>query len=189
MTRAPELATDRVILRGWREGDLAPMAEMNADPEVMRFLGPVLDRQGSDLIVGRFLQKWAEEPRFGWWAAEDRGSGAFLGFVGLNRPDFEEPPAPCVEIGWRLARAAWGRGLATEAARACLAHGFETVGLAEVVAFTVPENRRSRRVMERLGMARDPSGNFEHPLVPAGSPLRPHVLYRLTRRDWEDRRG
>ncbi len=157
---------------------------MNADPEVMVHLGGPCPRAESDLIVGRFLEKWAEEPRFGWWALEGRADGAFLGFVGLSRPDFDAPPAPCVEIGWRLVRDAWGRGIATEAARACLAHGFATVGLAEVLSFTVPANRRSRRVMERLGMLRDAEGDFDHPLVPEGSPLRHHLLYRLSRSAW-----
>jgi ribosomal-protein-alanine N-acetyltransferase len=186
----PPLETARLRLRGWREADLAPLAAMNADAEVMRHLGGPIGRRESDLILGRFLEKWAEEPRFGWWAVERRADGAFAGFVGLGCPDFEGPPAPCVEIGWRLARGMWGQGLATEAAQACLRHGFRTVGLPEILSFTVPANAASRRVMERLGMRRDAAADFDHPLVAAGSPLRRHVLYRIGRRDWEAaRRG
>lgn len=177
--------TPRLLLRGWEERDLAPFAAMNADPEVMRHLGGPIGARASDLIVGRFLEKWAEEPRFGWWAVERAGDGAFLGFVGLGRPDFATPPAPCVEIGWRLARGAWGRGFATEAARACLAHGFGSVGLAEVVGFTTTANLRSQAVMARLGLARCEGGDFDHPLVAPGSPHRRHRLYRIRREEWE----
>jgi len=180
----PALETARLTLRGWEKHDLAPIAALNADPEVMAHIGPCMKMRQSDLLVGRFLQKWQEEPRFGWWAVEERGSGATLGFVGLNRPDFEMPCGPVVEIGWRLARAVWGKGYASEAARACLAHGFETVGLTEIVSFTVPANTRSRAVMERIGMRRDPEGDFDHPMVPQGSPLRRHVLYRIRRETW-----
>jgi len=180
----PELVTERLVLRGWREADLAGMAAINADPEVMTHLGPLMTPAESDMMVGRFLQKWLEEPRFGWWAAERRDSGALIGFVGLNRPDFTLPAGECVEIGWRLARAAWGHGYATEAARACLDHGFGAAGLEEIVSFTVPANTRSRRVMERLGLRRDEGGDFDHPMVPVGSALRRHLLYRLAREDW-----
>lgn len=175
----PELSTDRLMLRAWREADLAPFAAMNADPEVTRYLRSPLSRRESDMLVGRFLEKWQEEPSFGWWAVDD--AAGFIGFVGLNRPDFTSPPAPCVEIGWRLARHAWGKGYASEAARACLSHGFGTVGLDEILSFTVPANLRSRRVMERIGLLRDPDGDFDHPLIDDGSPLRRHVLYRKAR--------
>lgn len=183
----PVLETERVLLRGWSETDLAPLARINADAEVMAHLGPLMTRAQSDLMVGRFLQKWAEEPRFGFWAAEDKATGRLMGFVGLNRPDFAMPIGPCVEIGWRLGRAFWGRGLAHEAAAAALAHGFGRVGLPEIVAFTVPENRRSRALMVRIGMRRDEGGDFEHPMVPEGSPLRAHLLYRIARSAWEAR--
>jgi len=179
----PVLETPRARLRGWHEEDLASFAAMNADPEVMRHLGGPMTRARSDLMIGRFLEKWIEEPAFGWWAVEVEGWG-FAGFVGLNRPDFDQPPAPCVEIGWRLARGVWGRGLATEAAAACLDQGFGTVGLEEIVSFTTHANDRSQAVMGRLGMTRDPDGDFEHPLVPEGDPNRPHVLYRIRRAEW-----
>jgi RimJ/RimL family protein N-acetyltransferase len=108
-----------------------------------------------------------------------RESEEFIGFAGLAVPEFEAHFTPAVEIGWRLARSAWGKGYATEAARAALDFGFEEVGLAEVVSFTVPANRRSRAVMERIGMSRDPQDDFDHPGLPVGHPQRPHVLYRL----------
>ena len=127
----------------------------------------------------------AEIARQGWglWALELRASGAFIGFVGLRAPTFQALFTPCIEIGWRLERASWGKGLATEAGLECLRFAFETLGLREVVSFTVPENRRSRAVMERLGMLRDPDGDFDHPHLPAGHPLRRHVLYRLRQGD------
>ncbi|MEM1346527.1 MAG: GNAT family N-acetyltransferase [Pseudomonadota bacterium] len=180
----PLLATPRLTLRAWREADLAPLAALHADPEVMQYLGAPMTRMASDVLVGRFLQKWEEEPRFGWWALEESRTHTLIGFAGLARPDFTTPPAPCVEIGWRLARTAWGRGYASEAARACLEHGFRTVGLDEILSFTVPGNTRSRAVMARIGMTHDPQGDFEHPLLPEGSPLRRHVLYRLSRDAW-----
>lgn len=182
----PEIETDRLRLRGWRPEDLAPFAEVNADPEVMRHLSGRLSRRESDLHVARFIVKWQEEPRFGWWALETR-DGTFLGMVGLAWPDFETPPAPCVEIGWRLARQAWGRGYATEAANAALAHGFGVVGLEEVLSFTVAQNRRSRAVMDRVGLTEVEAGAFDHPLVAPESQLQRHLLYRLTRAEWEAR--
>ena len=185
--RVPELATARLVLRGWRESDLAPLAEINADPEVMRHLGGPVGRTASDMLVGRFLQKWEEEPRFGWWAAEAVPERRLIGFVGLARPDFEDWPGPCVEIGWRLGRAWWGRGLATEAARACLDHAFRAVRLEEVLSFTTPANAPSQRVMARLGMARVEGGDFDHPLLRPGDPNRRHLLYRMRRDDWGPR--
>lgn len=131
-------------------------------------------------LVARIRAHWAARG-FGLWAIEAPGVAPFVGFVGLSVPRFEASFTPCVEIGWRLAAEHWGRGFATEGARAALAFGFETRGLGELVSFTVPANVRSLAVMARLGMVRDPSGDFEHPLVPAGHPLRPHVLTRIDR--------
>lgn len=183
MSDTPVLVTERLLLRQWREADLAPFAALNADPRVMEFFPRPLDRAESDALAAR-LSAFIRERGFGFWAAERKADGAFLGFVGLNAPAWTAPFTPCVEIGWRLARACWGQGYATEAARAALAFGFATLGLAEIVAFTVPGNRRSRAVMERLGMHRDPAADFEHPAVPEGHALRRHVLYRLTRSAW-----
>ena len=116
---------------------------------------------------------------FGFWALEDRASGEFVGFTGLENVAFTAPFTPAVEIAWRLAHRFWGRGYAAEAARASLAFGFEILKLPEIVSFAVLDNRRSRRVMERIGMAHDPSGDFDHPRLPAGHPLQRHAFYRL----------
>lgn len=179
MTR-PTLATARLILRSWREADLAPFAAMNADPRVMEFMGGLLDRAGSDALVARALAHF-DTQGFGLWAVEVAGGAPFIGFVGLMRPGFAAAFTPCVEVGWRLAADHWGKGYATEGARAALAFGFGQAGLAEIVSFTSVVNARSRAVMERLGMVRDPADDFDHPNLPAGHVLRPHVLYRLKR--------
>ena len=184
LIRVSELSTPRLCLRQWRASDLGPFAALNADPLVMEFMGRCLSAAESDALARR---SEAEIARQGWgfWATELRESAAFIGFVGLHVPSFEVPFTPCVEIGWRLERASWGNGFATEAARECLRFAFESLVLEEVVSFTVPVNRRSRAVMERLGMCRDAAGDFDHPRVPAGHPLRRHVLYRLRRTDWQ----
>lgn len=183
MSDTPALSTERLLLRQWREEDLAPFAALNADPRVMAFFPKPLGRAESDALAAR-LSSFIRERGFGFWAAERKADGAFLGFVGLGAPSWAAPFTPCVEIGWRLAHAHWGHGYATEAARASLAFGFATLGLGEIVAFTVPGNRRSRAVMERLGMRRDPGADFDHPAVPEGNALRRHVLYRLARSLW-----
>ncbi len=179
----PELTTERLALRGWTTADREPHAAMNADPEVMRHFPAVLDAAASDALFERVTVHWAEHG-FGLWAVERRDDGRFLGFTGLTRPSFEAHFTPAVEVGWRFARDAWGHGYATEAARAALRFGFETVGLDEIVSFTVPANERSWRVMERIGMTRDPADDFDHPRLPEHHPLRGHVLYRLGRTAW-----
>ena len=175
-----ELHTDRLMLREWRDEDLSVFAAMNADPEVMRYMPKLLSREDSE---GRFhrIREHFERHGFGLWAVEVCGAQPFVGFVGLSVPQFETLFTPCVEVGWRLSRDEWGRGYATEAARAAVQFGFDRIGLNEIVSYTVPENQRSRRVMERIGMSQDPNGDFEHPLLPEGHPLRRHVLYRLAR--------
>jgi RimJ/RimL family protein N-acetyltransferase len=170
-----QLRTERLLLRGWREADLEPFAALNADPEVMRYFPATMSRQESDALAAR-ASAWLTERGWGLWAV-DR-DGEFLGFTGLAVPRFEAHFTPAVEIGWRFARSAWGSGYATEAATAVLRFAFEELRLNEVVSFTAVENRRSRAVMERIGMVRDPAGDFEHPAVPESSQLRRHVLYR-----------
>ena len=183
----PILTTARLRLRQWREDDLAPFAALNADPQVMEFFPKVLTRAESDAVAGRIRDHFARHG-FGLWAGEAPGAADFVGFVGLAVPSFEAHFTPCVEIGWRLAREHWGHGYATEAATAALAFGFGDRALEEIVAFTVPANISSRRVMGRLGMRRLPSDDFEHPAIADGHPLRSHVLYRLRRSDWKPRR-
>lgn len=172
------LETDRLLLRPWQDSDLEPFAALNQDPEVMEFFPKRLSRQESDELVSQIQSRFL---KYGYcfWAVELKATGEFIGFLGLNVPGFEAHFTPCVEIGWRLAREHWGKGLATEGARKVLEFAFGELGLTEVVAFTVPANRRSRAVMQRLGMQRDPEEDFEHPQVEAGHQLSRHVLYRI----------
>ncbi len=177
-----ELVTPRLLLRRWRLADRAPFAALNADPVVRRYFPNTLGPGESDALADSIEAAFAEHG-FGLWAVEERGGEPFLGFVGLSvAPDdlpFVPPGERAVEIGWRLAREHHGKGYATEAARAALRDGFERVGLREVVSFTAAVNAPSIRVMERIGMTRDPDGDFDHPRVPAGSELRRHVLFRI----------
>jgi ribosomal-protein-alanine N-acetyltransferase len=173
-----ELSTERLILRRWRPEDRAPFAAMNADPRVMEHFPAPLDRAASDALVDR-IERSFDDRGYGLWALERRDDGAFLGFTGLLDVGFEAPFAPALEVGWRLDASAWGQGYASEAARASVAHAFAVVGVDEVVSFTARRNTRSMAVMERIGMRRDPAGDFDHPLIDAGHPLRPHVLYRV----------
>ncbi|WP_327285964.1 MULTISPECIES: GNAT family N-acetyltransferase [unclassified Streptomyces] len=172
-----ELRTDRLLLRPWRESDLEPWAAMNADPEVREHLGELLTRDQSDAAAA-LMQAEFDNRGFGWWALEARQTGEFIGRAGLDEVH-EDLPFEGVDIGWRLVRSAWGHGYATEAASACLAFGFEVLGLPEVVASTTITNVRSQAVMRRIGMTRDGADDFEDPSVPAG-PLRQCVLYRTT---------
>jgi RimJ/RimL family protein N-acetyltransferase len=174
------IRTDRLVLRPWTRADREPFAAMNADPRVMEYFPALLSRAESDATADR-IERHFEERGFGLWGVEVPGEASFIGYVGLMVPAFEAPFMPCVEVGWRLAQAHWGLGYATEGARAALRQGCE-LGLTEVVSMTVLANRRSRRVMEKLGMKRDPADDFDHPRLPPGSPLRRHILYRLSRR-------
>lgn len=187
MPQPHELHTERLLLRTWRDDDLEPFARMVADPEVMRYFPATQNREEAAALIERVHAHMAEHG-FGLWALERRDSGAFIGFTGLGVVGFEAafcaPDRPTIEIGWRLARAHWGQGFASEAARAALACAFEDLLLPEVVAFTVPANQPSRKVMQRIGMQRDPADDFLHPKLPEGHPLRAHVLYRLSREQW-----
>jgi RimJ/RimL family protein N-acetyltransferase len=174
--------TERLVLRDWREGDLAPFAALNADPVVMEHFPATLSREESDAFA-RHIQGNLDEWGFGLWALEVKATGAFIGFTGLTRQTFPAHFTPAVEVGWRLARDAWGQGYASEAARTALDVGFDDHGLVEVVSMTTTTNLRSQRTMQRLGMTRDPTDDFDHPKVEVGSPLRRHVLYRLTREE------
>jgi RimJ/RimL family protein N-acetyltransferase len=181
MTPLPELQTQRLRLRAWLPQDREPFARMNADPAVMEYFPALLSAEETDRLIERITEGFHSRG-FGLWALEVpglTGLASFAGFVGLSVPRFEAPFTPCVEIGWRLSRAHWGKGYATEAARAALRFGFESCRLAEIVSITAPANLRSRRVMEKLGMTRDPAEDFDHPSIPPGHPLQRHVLYRL----------
>lgn len=178
------LATPRLVLAPWTEQDLAPFAALNADPDVMRYFPKTLTAEESDALVGRLQGMWAEHG-YGLAAVRRREDDAFIGMVGIQKvlnPGF--PFAPTVEVGWRLAKAFWRQGYAREAAQAALAHGFDVLGLTEIVAFTAVSNLPSQAVMTSLGMTRNPADDFQHPLLPEDHPLSLHVLYRLKRDDF-----
>lgn len=174
-----ELASERLLLRQWLPEDLEPFAAFSADPEAMRYFPATHTREQSDALAREFARA-IDERGWGFWAVEVRDGPSFIGFVGLTEPSFDAHFTPAVEVGWRLGREHWGRGYATEAARAAVQYGFGELNLNEIVAITVPANIRSRRVMDRLGMTYDPAGDFDHPRLAEG-PLRRHVLYRLAR--------
>lgn len=184
MTAGPsELLTPRLLLRRWRTSDLAPFAALNADPEVMRWFPSTMTRAASDAFVTERI-----EPAFaegvGLWALERRDTAEFIGFAGCIWQRYEAAFTPALEVGWRLARAHWGQGFAPEAASAALDDVFARGVVTDVVSTTVVGNANSRRVMTKLGLTHDPAEDFDHPNLPADSPIRRHVLYRLSAADW-----
>ena len=183
MAELIEIETERLRLRQWIESDREPFARLNNDPQVMEFFPSILDRVVSDVIIDRAQAKIAE---YGWgfWAVESRQNQKFIGFVGLQIPTANLPFTPCVEIGWRLAFEYWGKGYATEAAKAALKVGFDRLELPEIVSFTAINNHRSSAVMARLGMNRE-AETFEHPSLAVEHPLREHCVYRLSREKWQ----
>jgi len=181
---ANALRSERLVLRPWRTEDLELFSRISADPVAMRHLLPLADRGASDAYVRRIEAHFAQHG-FGFWVVEIPSYKPFIGFVGLMHVGYEAHFTPAVEIGWRLHPDYWGYGYATEAARLALRDGFERLDLKEIVALTVPANHRSRGVMERIGMTRNEEDVFDHPRVPDGHPLKRHVLYRLSRSDWE----
>lgn len=177
------IQTQRLALRPWIPADREPFSRINADPRVMEFLPAPLSVNESNQLADR-IDAHFRERGFGLFAAELRQNHSFIGFIGLSVPGFHASFTPCVEIGWRLSAEHWGQGLATEGAQAVVRHAFEALGIDDLVSFTVPGNSRSRRVMEKLGMTRDPAEDFDHPGLPYGDPMRRHVLYRLGRSDF-----
>lgn len=177
--------TDRLVIRNWREPDRALFFEVNSDETVMAFF-PFRRTLAESNTFFDHLQKMIAETGLGFYALENKASGETIGFCGLARTDLA-PFIPCatVEIGWRLPHRFWGKGLVTEAAKALLRHGFETLQLDEIVSFAVHDNLRSTAVMQRIGLHRDRHGDFDHPRVPDSTPqLKRHVLYRLTADEW-----
>lgn len=172
------IETERLLLRQWREEDREPFYRLNSDARVMEFFPECLTRAQSDSLVERINEHFKKHG-FGLLAAELREDQTFIGFAGVAVPSFKAHFTPCVEIGWRLAADYWGRGLATEGAQAVVKYAFDELALDALVSFAVPRNIRSRRVMEKIGMTRDASDDFDHPNVPEGHSLRQHVLYRL----------
>jgi RimJ/RimL family protein N-acetyltransferase len=178
--RGPELRTERLLLRRWRASDREPFARLNGDPVVMEFFTGPQSPEVSAQMIEAFEHEFDAEG-YGLWAVEVPGELPLAGFVGLMRVGADLPFAPAVEVGWRLTPQAWGRSIAFEAATAALRFGFERAGVEQVVSYTAAANVRSRRLMERLGMRRDPAEDFEHPRIARGHPLAVHVVYRLER--------
>ncbi|MFZ5717856.1 MAG: GNAT family N-acetyltransferase [Pseudomonadota bacterium] len=173
------IETARLILRPWRDQDRAAFADINGDPRVGDWLGGVIDRAASDALMERLSAEIAEQG-FGFWAAERKADGRLVGMVGLRRQT-DAPPAPCLEMGWRLAAETWGQGLATEGAAAALRWGFANLSADEILAWTAASNLRSQAVMRRIGMAPDPARDFDHPKLADDHPLRRHVTFVVTR--------
>lgn len=185
MEKGPRIETERLVLRRWDEADLETFAQLNSDPVVMEFFPAMLSREESDAFARR-IEASFDECGYGLFALEVTRGARFAGFVGLHSlAGAAMPFAADVEVGWRLARSAWGKGYATEAAEAVLAFGFRECEMTEIVSFTSQVNVRSKRVMQKIGMHRDPAEDFLHPRVEAGHVLSPHVLYRLTASEWE----
>jgi RimJ/RimL family protein N-acetyltransferase len=179
------IETQRLHLRPWQEKDLPVFAKLNADPRVRRFFTSQLTQEESNASVALFGRMFALDG-FGFMAAELRDTSEFIGLIGIQRMSFLLPgcSTPAVEIGWRFNEKSWGKGLATEGARACLDLAFGQFQLPEVVAFTIPINLPSRRVMEKLGMTRNPEDDFDDPRIAVGHPFQRHVLYRIQKSDW-----
>ncbi|ASQ45539.1 GNAT family N-acetyltransferase [Legionella clemsonensis] len=173
------IESERLIIREWYDKDYSSFIAMNADIQVMEYFPAPLDEKETLAMIAR-IHAHIQQHGFGLWAAELKETKAFIGFIGLNTPSFSSHFTPCVEIGWRLALPFWGKGLATEGAKALLAYGFKQLGLKEIVSFTTLKNVRSQRVMQKIGMSCDERDNFCHPNLPLEHPLSLHVLYRIT---------
>jgi ribosomal-protein-alanine N-acetyltransferase len=177
------IETERLVLRAWRDSDVAPFAAMGRDPEVMKYFPALATDEDTAAIIGRVRAHFDREG-WGLWAVEVRGGPAFVGFCGLQRVPFDAPFTPAIEAGWRLARGAWGHGYATEGAQAALAFARDTLHLPDIVSMVIPDNTPSRRVCERLGMTTDPKDDFDHPRFTVdqrgvgGLPVCRHVLFR-----------
>lgn len=182
----PVITTKRLVLRQWQEKDLEPFAKLNADPRVREYFPSLMTREESDELAHRF-SRHIEQSGWGFWAAALIETGEFIGFIGLEKVPFQAPFTPAVEIGWRLAFEYWGKGYATEGAKAALRYGFEKLHLREIVAFTVPTNLRSQAVMKKIGMHSDPKDDFNHPKVADGHPLKRHVFYKIRADEWQEK--
>lgn len=170
------LQTPRLGLRTWKESDLDPFAQLNANPKTMQFYPSTLDRTASQKMLLR-IQKQYQEFGFSVYAVDLLEQQQFIGYIGFMRPTFESYFTPCVEIGWRLDPKVWNQGLATEGALACLNYGFEQLKFKEIYSFTAAINKPSERVMQKIGLQKIDS--FEHPLLDKNSPLALHVLYKI----------
>ncbi len=177
------LETDRLILRSWRESDLLPMVAINQDPKVCEYFPEIGNRDTTIALIDRII-KHDEENGFSLYAVEIKASGEMIGFLGLMKPSFDAHFTPAIEIGWRLSSQHWNQGFATEGAKVVLQHAFTDLNLDEVVSFTALNNQASRRVMEKIGMKRNPNDDFDHPKLSKDCSLKRHVLYRISKNDW-----
>jgi len=184
MGEGAKLITERLVLRQWQESDYMPFSRMNADPVVMEYYPSTLSEDESNAMADK-LKGLISEQSWGFWAIETKNEKEFIGFVGLHKPTYDLPVSPCIEVGWRLAKEYWGRGYATEAAKESLRFAFEELDIGEVYSFASVSNKKSRSVMERLSMS-DTRNNFEHPIIPEGHSLREHVLYKITKKQWNN---
>ncbi|MCU7873804.1 MAG: GNAT family N-acetyltransferase [Candidatus Thiodiazotropha sp. (ex Lucinoma borealis)] len=184
MAEVIELKTNRLKLRQWKESDLLPFAKMNADPAVMEYYPSILSEDESNEMA-KILKGYISDRCWGFWAVEIIEEKKFIGFVGLHKPTYDLPVKNCVEVGWRLGREYWGKGYATEAAKESLRFAFEELDLTEVYSFASVSNKKSWSVMERINMV-NTGNNFEHPIIPEGHHLREHVLYKITKKQWNN---
>lgn len=182
MTNIIEIKTGRLKLRQWSKNDWPFFADINADPVVMKYYPATLSTKESNKMAQK-LENLLASRGWGLWAVEITETEQFIGFAGLHKPEYDLPVKDCVEIGWRLGKEYWGHGYATEAAKASLAIAFERLKFSEVYSFASKSNNKSRSVMDRLGMI-NTQKNFEHPMIPKDSPLREHVLYRISNKNW-----
>ncbi|CAM0117449.1 GNAT family N-acetyltransferase [Rhabdochlamydiaceae symbiont of Dictyostelium giganteum] len=181
------IQTNRLILRPWKESDLLPFAQLNSDPKVMEYFPKLLTTEESDALAYRIIHN-IQQKGWGFWAVSLRETDTFIGFTGLNEVNFTAPftaKKPTIEIGWRLSFSHWGKGYATEGAKAALEYGFCTLHLKEIASFTTLQNQRSRHVMEKIGMVHYEELDFDHPNLPSDHPLKHHVLYKLRKKEWE----
>ena len=181
MAKHVDIETQRLLLRRWQVSDIEPFICMNEDPVVMRYFPAALNADETKSFYDSIEQEFSKYG-YGLYAAEEKNSECFMGFIGFHWSRFDMDFCPCIEIGWRLDKRYWGKGCATEGAKACLKHGFENLGFDEVVSFTAVENIASQRVMQKIGLRFE--RYFDHPKVPEGHPLRPHVLYRINKSNY-----
>lgn len=174
------IETPRLILREWKETDRAPFARMNCDPLVMEHFPRILDEKSSGKLMDRF-QKHLKEHGYGMYAIERTEDNEFVGFAGLAEVPFAASFTPAVEIAWRFDYEYWGLGYGMETGKAVLDHAFKKLDMKEVVAYTVHDNMRTIDLLERLGMTRDPDGDFDYPGMRKDHPLGHFVLYRAQR--------
>jgi 3-dehydroquinate dehydratase/shikimate dehydrogenase len=184
MKKDNTIKTERLVLRPWQEADLKPFAKLNADPRVMEYF-PSIKSFEESLNEYQVILDHFKKHGYGWWAVTEKDKTHFIGFIGLRYLDFPADFTPAVEVAWRLAYEYWGKGYATEGAKASIGYGFEILGLEEIISFTSVPNLRSQAVMERIGMHHNSEDDFDHPKLPEGHWLKRHVLYRMNSKEWQ----